>query len=109
MVALDDEGWNALAIEPPEFAREKQAGRHILPVAVENIAANRQEGGLRGDGLLDQRLDGASPGPRETRRNRLVLAAKTGERAIDMQIGGVHEGEAHEGPKTKEAASRGTR
>ena len=96
MIALDDESGDSRALQTPQFADEKQAGRHVLPIAVENIAANQQESGLRGDRLVDQRLDRAPPRPREARRDGGVLAAKAGERTVDVEIGGVKEGELHE-------------
>ena len=96
VIALDDEGGDSRALQTAQLAGEKQAGRHVLPIAVENIAANQQESGLRGDGLVDQRLDRSPPRPREASRDGGVLAAKAGERTVDMEIGGVKEGELHE-------------
>ena len=96
VIALDDEGRNALAVQPADRADEEQPGGDILPAAVEHIAGDDQEAGLAGDGLGDQRLDRAPPCLGKARRHRRILQPQPGERAVDMQIGGMDETEAHE-------------
>ena len=78
-----------------ERAREEQSGRDVAPVAVENIARDDQKRRPAVDRLPDQLLDRVAIGPREPRRDRGILEAEAGERAVDMQIGGMDEMELH--------------
>ena len=79
----------------PSCAREEQAGRDVLPVAVEDVAGDDEEFRAAFDGLPDERLDRRAIGPGERARDRGVLGAEAGERTVDVQIGGVEEMESH--------------
>ena len=77
--------------EPPHLLGEEQPRREILPVAVVKVARDHDEGNV----LLDREIDHGHEGTPGAVTDHLVRqvdpGAQAGERAVEMDIGGVEE------------------
>jgi hypothetical protein len=94
VVPLHDEDADAGAFEAGQAQVEKDPGVVVAPVAVEDVAGQDHEGRLLVDGELHQALERAAAGDPDRRRGGAVVALEPTQRAVEVQIGRVDEGEA---------------
>ena len=95
VIALEQEDRHACLGEPRDLAIEEQSDGGVAPVAVENVAGKNREGDFFLQHAVDQVGKGVAAGGGEPRGERFVAQAQALERAAQMEIGGMEEGEAH--------------
>ena len=95
VIALEQEDRHTFLGEPRDLAIEEQGDGGVAPVAVENVAGKNREGDFFLQRAVDQVGEGVAAGRGEPRGERFVAQPQALERAAQMEIGGMEEGEAH--------------
>jgi hypothetical protein len=95
VVAADPHDARAGLAQSGHLRGEEQAGRVVAPVTVVEIPGHEQQPRVLLQAQIDQVLERASRGTAHLRDGRSLVARESDQRAVEVQIGGVHDGEAH--------------
>ena len=95
VIAVDDEDRDLLPVQAREFAGEEEADGGVLPLAVIDIARDQHEGDALVDGPGDETRESVAARLGEAPGDGLVLEGKAQQRAAQMQVGAMQEGEIH--------------
>ena len=90
--------------EAAHLVREVQAGAEILPVVVIEVAGDDDEGHVLADGEVDDVGEGAAGAVARDVLRHAVAPRQPGERAVEMDVGGVQEAERCHVTPTRSAA-----
>ena len=96
MVAGDDEDGDVRFAEPVELPDEVEAGVVVAPVAIVEVARDQQEIDPTIDRQLNQPLERPAGCPSDPIDGRVLVAFEAPERTVEVDIGGVDEGDRHD-------------
>jgi hypothetical protein len=91
VIAAHHQHARADVAQAVELADEEQAGVEVLPLAVEDVAGEQQEGGALVDAQLHQVGQRAPGRPAHPLDGRAVVRRQPLEGTVDVKVGGVDE------------------
>ena len=107
VVAADGDHRDAGALQLGELGHQEMAGAPILPIPIVEVAGEQDEADLLLLGELDQVDQRLPRGAPDAVRRRIRIQAT--QRRIQMQVGGVEEGEVHQANQARTASRRNAR
>ena len=93
VVAADGEHGDAGAGEPPELSDQEVSGGVVLPVAIEKVPGEQDEGDVFAQGEVHEVGEGLSRGAADALGVHPGFEPAQGR--VEVQVGGVEKGEVH--------------
>ena len=93
VVSRKDEHWDPRQLEAAHGPRKVQAGAHVPPIPVEEIAGDYNKIDLLVDGVLDEIVEGRSRSAPDLFDRQTLVARQAMQRTVEMDVSGMQKAE----------------